>query len=172
VSPQQLAIEFKPLADSMAWKKAQITPQHITFDELKCAAYLGLVGASNQYDKDVGVHFSTFCRPRIFGAMQDYLRELDWSTRTIKVCKKPLEEMRTKTYTSEGPNEFFQKATRMLSLREKEMLWLHYWDGYTVQEVADKVDISISRAFAIFKACKEQMAESNTMFELAQELPN
>src|SRR4051812_1699576 len=75
---QSLVEQYIPLANKLACRRKKDLPRFVDIEELKSAAYLGLVEAASRYDPKVGVIFSTFAYPRIFGAIQDYLREQSW----------------------------------------------------------------------------------------------
>ena len=75
---KQLVIDYMPLADNLAKKKSQSVPKSISLDELKSAAYMGLVDAASKFDDKKGVPFSCYARIRISGEMKDYLRSLSY----------------------------------------------------------------------------------------------
>jgi DNA-directed RNA polymerase specialized sigma subunit len=47
---EKLVVDYIPLASKLAWQKSMTTPQSVTFDELKSAAYMGLVDAASKFD--------------------------------------------------------------------------------------------------------------------------
>ena len=71
-------------------------PDEVDLDDLTSAGYFGLMDAINSYDLERGVKFSTYCAPRIRGAILDQLRSMDWVPRLVrsrahkldKVCKE------------------------------------------------------------------------------------
>ena len=72
------------LAEKIA-KSRKKKLSHISYDELKSAAYLGLVEAANNYDPQENDCFPAYAVWRVIGAVQDYLRELSWGTRANPV---------------------------------------------------------------------------------------
>ena len=62
-------------ADKIACQKKKTLPKYIDLDELKSAAYMGLVKAARRYDADFGATFTTFAYYRISGEIEDYLRK-------------------------------------------------------------------------------------------------
>lgn len=62
-----------------AKKKRQIS--NINYEDLQAAAYLGLVEAAHNYNKNKNTCFQAFAFFRINGAIRDYLRELSWGSR-------------------------------------------------------------------------------------------
>ena len=56
------------------------------------AGVLGLMDALEKYDKNRQVHFRTYAKFRIRGAILDSLRELDWSPRDLRHKARRMEE--------------------------------------------------------------------------------
>src|SRR5690606_9250413 len=78
---EELVVNYMPLANKIAWAKRKTTPICITIDELKSAAYMGLVEAASRFDPARGVAFGVFARMRIAGQITDYLRTFKWSSK-------------------------------------------------------------------------------------------
>lgn len=62
-----------PLAESIARGAAY---GRFSYDEMKSAAYLGLVEAGAKFRREMNVPFPVYARPRISGAVFDYVREI------------------------------------------------------------------------------------------------
>ncbi len=74
--------KYMPFARSQAVKKHK-TIQSIDVDELKSAAYLGLVEAADRFDPSRS-NFPSYAKYRIAGEIQDYLRGLGFGSRSQK----------------------------------------------------------------------------------------
>ena len=75
-----LITNYLPLARKIAQqKKRQLFS--IYYDELESAAYFGLVDAAHKYNPRKNDNFVFYAKIRILGAIQDYLRELQWGSR-------------------------------------------------------------------------------------------
>ena len=74
------------LADMVSKVYYKKLPNYIPFSDVRDAAYLGLVEAANKY-KNIGIGFGAFARPRIFGAITDYLRKDDNLFRSARKMK-------------------------------------------------------------------------------------
>lgn len=63
-----------------------------SYEELKSAAYMGLVEAATKYDSLKNNSFKAFAFLRINGAMKDYIREIKWGTRRNPLKMLSLQE--------------------------------------------------------------------------------
>jgi RNA polymerase sigma factor for flagellar operon FliA len=66
-------------------------PPSVDRDDLIGAGVLGLLDAVEKYDELRGVQFKTYAETRIRGAMLDSLRDLDWSSRSLRVRAREIE---------------------------------------------------------------------------------
>ena len=66
-------------------------PDEVELDDLVSAGIFGLMDAINSYDLERGVKFSTYCAPRVRGAILDEMRSMDWVPRLgcrIRPCSR------------------------------------------------------------------------------------
>lgn len=66
-------------------------PGYVDEDDLLQEGSLALIEAANRFDVNAGVKFKTFAQTRVYGAMVDHLRNLDWAPRTVRQKKKQIE---------------------------------------------------------------------------------
>jgi RNA polymerase sigma factor for flagellar operon FliA len=92
--------------------KAQL-PRQVEFDDLLQEGYLGLVAAIERFQPDRAVRFETFSSRRIFGAMRDYLRDLDPIPRLTRLRFKKLEQAK-EAFRKEHGREPDQQELRVL----------------------------------------------------------
>ncbi len=59
-------------------------PDEVELDDLISAGIFGLMDAIDAFDLSRGVKFSTYCAPRIRGAILDELRSMDWVPRLVR----------------------------------------------------------------------------------------
>ncbi len=67
-------------------------PDEVDLDDLISAGVFGLMDAINSFDLERGVKFSTYCAPRIRGAILDELRSMDWVPRLVRSRASKLEQ--------------------------------------------------------------------------------
>ena len=181
ITMQNLVVQYVPLANKLAYNKKKSLPKFVDVEDLKSAAYLGLVEAASRFDSSLGVAFSTFAYPRIFGAIHDYLREQGWMKRgdltPMISLDSSSEENCVLSDTIEGKvesdiEESFEAITLNLDDQAKSVLRHYFIDDYSMKEVGEKFNVSESRICQLIKLYKEKIAqnwgsESELMLELA-----
>ncbi|MHC5023336.1 MAG: sigma-70 family RNA polymerase sigma factor [Planctomycetota bacterium] len=68
-------------------------PQQVDLEDLVQEGYLGLIDAMKRFDTERDVRFETFSGRRIYGAIQDYLREIDPAPRLTRSRAKLLDRI-------------------------------------------------------------------------------
>jgi len=81
MTTNQLIEQHIPLANKIAGYKKRNLPRSVQLDELRSAAYFGLVDAAQKYQPERCDSFKGYAKIRIQGAIVDYLRELGWGSR-------------------------------------------------------------------------------------------
>jgi RNA polymerase sigma factor (sigma-70 family) len=137
---EQLVIDHVPFARAIAAYRKRRIPACVTIDELRSAAYMGLVDASKRYDGREA--FATFARPRIDGAITDYLRELRWGSRSSPVKAQELKE---EGREAEQVNDLFEVVSKPVNSRVRKILKWHFMEGESQSEIATKLGVSRSR---------------------------
>jgi RNA polymerase sigma factor (sigma-70 family) len=134
---EKLVIDHLRLAKAIAFRRKRTIPNQVTLEELQSAAYMGLVDASKRYD---GVQpFSVFARPRIEGAITDYLRELRWGSRRSPVHATELQDSGKEV---EGFDDLFEVVGQSTNSRVKNILKWHFIEGETQTEIATKLGVT------------------------------
>lgn len=77
-------------------------PSSVDRDDLIGAGVLGLLDAVEKYDEMRGVQFKTYAETRIRGAMLDSLRDLDWSSRSLRARAREIEVAARKIEQEKG----------------------------------------------------------------------
>lgn len=77
-------------------------PPSVDRDDLIGAGVLGLLDAVEKYDELRGVQFKTYAETRIRGAMLDSLRDLDWSSRSLRARAREIEAAARKIEQEQG----------------------------------------------------------------------
>jgi len=154
------------LAIKLAKQRHRSVSTIVQYDDLLSAAYLGLIDAAEKFD-ETKVHeeakkpFAAYARPRILGEMNDYLRSCNWGSRSnprfaksLDACQDFLQGIPLKdALTDDGRNlvdavngeELFDKIIRPLPRRAKIAFKLRYRYGFTMGEIAERVNLSESR---------------------------
>ncbi len=72
------------LVDFLVERMMTQVPAFVNRDDIRSAALMGLMDASNRFDPRRGVLFKTFAERRIRGAVFDEVRRMDWFSRTLR----------------------------------------------------------------------------------------
>ena len=150
-----LILDNMSLAEKIAKSKKKKL-SHISYDELKSAAYFGLVRAANNYIPEENDNFPAYAVWRIIGAVQDYLRELAWGTRFNPVKMKDVfleENLLDKDLQLEDFDELIDK----LPLINKTILKLYYQEEMKIKDIADDLQVHQSRISQILTESKNKL---------------
>ena len=164
----QLIETHMPLAEQIASIKRRTLPACVQLDELKSAAYMGLVDAANKYKEEVCDNFKVYAGIRITGAIQDYLRELGWGSRHNPQKVTTLaDEHQAK---SEPTNELIFKITKGLTSQGGEVLKSYYVEGKTQEEIGREIGLKNSRICQILRKSHDQIRSTWDQQELWDEV--
>ena len=175
---QELIVNYMPLANKIAWSKYRTTPTCVTIDELKSAAYMGLVDAASRFDSSRGIAFGVFSRLRVAGEIGDYLRTLNWVGPISQMTSLDapigdsmcLADMIEEEVEDTGRDEFFEKVTKPLSAIGGRLVKMYYIGEKTLKEIGAVEGISESRVSQILKQCRQQIGKEFDVLELHAEL--
>jgi len=182
MSTTQLVEQYVPLANKIVFQKKKSLPCFIDVEDLRSAAYLGLVEAANRYNPDFGVCFSTFAYPRINGAIIDYLRNQGWMKRggTCRIISLDAPMSDNDSYVLRDTIEAKEEITdqeeilEVISLKmdnhAKSVLRHYFIDELSMKEVGDKFGVTEGRISQLIKQYKEKIRSNWTYSELCKEL--
>lgn len=75
---------YMPLVTEIAGKIHRRLPPGIDIESLISSGVIGLLEANERYDPTRGASFGAFARHRIFGEIMEYLRDMDWVSRSVR----------------------------------------------------------------------------------------
>src|SRR5689334_11807642 len=87
----ELVLEHLPLVKAIAIRVHENLPVHVDLDDLVHAGILGLFDATDKFNPEKQVAFSSYAKHRIKGAILDSLRQLDWASRDMRRRHKQVE---------------------------------------------------------------------------------
>jgi RNA polymerase sigma factor (sigma-70 family) len=164
------------IANLIAWDWARRLPRRIDIDELKSAAYMGLVDAATRYDSNYG-EFMAFARPRVNGSILDYLRSLgDWGTSSLEFqyssqgvgrtgdVTPPLKDL-IEAPAYAAPDNFDQTIETVgkgLGERAILMLTSYYRDEVPMKEIGKRHGITEGRVSQLFNDFNNRLKETWT----------
>jgi RNA polymerase sigma factor (sigma-70 family) len=142
-----LIINHMDLAEQIAKNKRKSIK--LQFDDLRSAAYLGLVDAAWRFEEAKG-SFRRYAAYRILGEVNEYIRrEIDRNNKFIS-----LDENKHINYllrSDGGGQSFFSDIIHCLPDKGKNLLRLYYCDQLTLKQIADRIGISESFVSILMK---------------------
>ena len=156
------------LVNRIARRFQRRVPPCVTFDDLASAGMIGLIHAVDRFDQTRGLKFRTYAQHRIWGAMQDFLRDEDPLSRTERrrvrasapalsatghgtpPATVSLDQIPVRCHASPAQPAFalrseVREARRCLSPRENRVIELLYDFGWQSREVAVEMHVNESR---------------------------
>jgi RNA polymerase sigma factor (sigma-70 family) len=152
IETNALIEQYMPLADKLAIAKFYKTPKHISLEELKSAAYLGLVEAANRITPEKIKTSSYYLKRKIYWAMQDYLRSLRWSISDNYVSFED-------TQSKEEDLDFLIFVEEVLNGIAKEVLISYYVYKESQKDIAETYDLTIGRISQILDESRNVMKQ-------------
>jgi len=130
---EALVGEYSSLVSRVVRKVAWCLPANIETSDLMSAAWLGLLSAAAKYDPTKSLHFESYARIRIQGAIRDELRKMDWVPRSVR---------RTLSEITRATRRLEQERGR--PVREEEVaeeLKMGLGEYWRVTEIATLIDL-------------------------------
>lgn len=161
------------LANKIASQKKKCLPRHIDIEELRSAAYLGLVEAASRFDATKGVAFSTFAYPRIWGAIIDHLRQFSMHMVSLDSQSEDDGSLAETVAAPTAPadkEEVLEVVSSGLGDQAKEVLRMYFCDGVQMKEVGRRLGVTESRVSQLLTGYKKSIREQWTISELREEL--
>jgi len=138
-----------PLANKIASQKNKITPKNITLDELKSAAYLGLIDAANRFSKEYNCSFSTYAKIRIEGEIKDHLRK------NRKKHSELIEDFSYEDSNYYNNIDLFPYIFSFLDFTGQNIIKMYYVENKSLKQIGDSLDITESRVCQLISKYKK-----------------
>ena len=151
-----LILDNMSLAEKIAKSKKKKL-SHISYDELKSAAYLGLVRAANNYIPEENDNFPAYAVWRIIGAVRDYLRELSWGSRFNPIKIKDISSFEEYLLDEDIKLEHFDELIDKLPVINKTVLKLYYQEEMKIKDIADDLQVHQSRISQILSESRNKL---------------
>lgn len=147
------------LAEKIAYSKKRRVPSCVDVDELKSAAYFGLVDAASRFNPKYK-SFAGYAAIRITGSIYDSLRKLGWGSRCQYTVIFGNDDSPLESWIADESNddfELFYEIIKNLNDIEKKIFFWYYGDNYNMREIGEKLNVSESRVSQIIKDCKSRL---------------
>jgi RNA polymerase sigma factor (sigma-70 family) len=154
MSTQTLVEKYIPFANKLAYQKKRTLPSFIDIEELKSAAYLGLVEAASRYEENRGVSFMSYAYPRITGAIQDSLRNQSIVKNHSTVDLENIDPV-----SKHEQQESVEHILGCLNTKDKQVMSHYFIDDLSMKEIGYRFGVSEGRVSQMIKVCKDRIRE-------------
>ncbi len=96
-------------------------PKSVDVEDLFEQGVMGLIEAVEHFDPSKNIKFETYASKRIKGAILDYLRSIDWLSRTLRKDIKKVEESYLRLITISGELPSISDIAADLNMSEKKV---------------------------------------------------
>jgi RNA polymerase sigma factor (sigma-70 family) len=171
-----LILKHMGLADKIAARVFRNTPRCVRLEEIKSAAYFGLLDAASRYEESKNDRFEHYARHRIQGEIKDYLRQCTWGGRARPVygwsldvpvfggrSRRPIslnEGLAAGVAEATDGHEMFTALIRGLPERIRNMFRMYYIDGLTMKAIAERMGMSESRVSQMFTHYRTELKDT------------
>ncbi len=116
--------EYLPLVKYNAERIYAKLPDEVELDDLISAGIFGMMDAIEAFDLERGVKFSTYCAPRVRGAILDELRSMDWVPRLVRNRAHKLNQACKQLEAEFGRSASDEEIAKCMGINEQEYIKL------------------------------------------------
>lgn len=116
--------EYLPLVKYNAERIYAKLPDEVELDDLVSAGLFGLIDAIKSFDLSRGVKFSTYCAPRIRGAILDELRSMDWVPRLVRSRAHKMDQAVKSLEAEKGREASDEEVAKRMGVSQNEFVKL------------------------------------------------
>lgn len=99
-SQDSLALDYLPAIKAMAFRLKERLPASVDFADLISVGTEELIKLARRYDSSLNDSFWGYAKPRVQGAMMDYLRSLDPLSRSMRTLVKRIDRTVAEYYNT------------------------------------------------------------------------
>ncbi len=144
-SEEDLVLQELPQVYYIAARIRERLPQHVEMEDLVSAGVIGLIEATRSFDGSKNVHFKTFAKFRIRGAIFDSLRESDWGSRYIRRRSREISDATARLQARLGRHPVESEIANEMDL-EPEQLQRILAQLNSLQIAGQRVSVSHDRS--------------------------
>lgn len=177
-----LVLFYWPLVERIARRVARRLPAAAPpWEELAQEGFFGLRTAIARFDQGKGILFATFAARRVHGAMVDYLRDIDWAPRLVRLRQEdPIRMLSLETsigsesksgrrhvlaeapgscieWRSSDADERWQELLKGCSVRERLALILYFHEDRTMRQIGRELGLSESRVSQLLTSLRSRI---------------
>ena len=132
----EIVRRYMGLARNMAQAKIGDYMPNVMLEDLISYAYTGLIKAVDGYDPNRGTKFSTYCRFRIWGKLNDYFRKEGWQKRMERIMREKVSAAEARLRKERGEVSF-EDVAEEVGMPVEEVAWYLTSGGmfYSIEDI-------------------------------------
>lgn len=157
----ELITQYIPLANKLA-KNKHTKYKNICFDEIRSAAYMGLVDAANKFKNNLNCSFYTYAKIRICGEISDFIKKI-----------RPHKGIITDIQDSNDHVDYYNnidllyKSISFLNKKSQKIIKMYYFENKSMKEIGEILDVSESRISQIITEIKKIIRNKMKLYLIA-----
>lgn len=153
----------------------------VELEDMESGAALGLLHSIRRYEPSRGIKFETFASTRMFGAMKDELRGMDWVPRLVRSRKEQAVEMRSmdtfvpdlrypremaeavdhrSPFMAAAARDLWARLRKILRPSESAVLERYYREDLTLKEIGREIGLSESRCCQLLSNAQRRVRKA------------
>jgi DNA-directed RNA polymerase len=110
-------------------------------EELFAEAMSAALGSSGRFDSNLGQELPKYLFKRIKGSIESFLKK----EKTVEMTKLSEDIIEDEDVVEKIENKIFvQELLSKLDDREREIIYRYFWEGKTLEEIAEEENMSLS----------------------------
>ncbi len=118
---EQIVKNYAPKVRYLALRLRAKLPKNIELNDLISAGTMGLMESLGKFDASLNIKFETYAENRIYGAMLDELRKLDWFSRGLRQRIRKIDEASWKIENEKGRQATIEELQQATGFSEKQI---------------------------------------------------
>lgn len=180
----QIILDHIGFVKYIAKKMLRKMPPTVELDDLIQSGFLGLIDAIDKFDPKRDVSFLSYSSHRIKGSMLDYLRSMDYLSRNhrekvkagtmseitfVNLDSNDIQDDQNEPCDVVGKRmlrELLQTKIEDLNCRDQFIMYLYFYEGFSLLEVGDVLGLCESRISQFLSASIRELSINSTCSDL------
>jgi RNA polymerase sigma factor FliA len=117
----RLILTFSPMVKFIVYRKLRELPAHCDVEDFLSCGLEALITCIDRYDPSKGATLQQYAWTRIYGAVLDELRRLDWAPRSLRRWERDIEQARDEYTAATGRPPSHEQLAAAMGVAPEEL---------------------------------------------------